>query len=293
MSACRIGHADGFPAHPMQPKGPLMLRSDCHLHSCYSTDSETPPALQAEAAYRAGLKEICFTDHCDPGFPGGEFQLDFDACFHAVSALQETWGNKLKIRAGLELGLRPEPAFRAEILEASEKEPFSFIIGSTHLVDGADTYLPEAWEGKDARAIVRRYYEQTLENIRLFDCFDSYGHLDYISRTIPDFTGYVYRFEDYADIVDEILKELIARGKALECNTAGYRYAMKQPNPGEVILRRYRELGGELLTTGSDAHCPGHVALGFEEAYALLRRCGFRYIAVFDNRRPLLRPIDD
>ena len=80
--------------------------------------------------------------------------------------------------------------------------------------------------------------------------------------------------DQFPDILDAVLKTLIEKQIGLECNTAGFKYGLGHPNPTEEILRRYRELGGELLTLGSDAHQPKHLAYDFARAGELLKTCG-------------------
>ncbi len=193
----------------------------------------------------------------------------------------------------VELGLQPHLGdfFRSRLSGYS----FDFLIGSTHLVDRADPYYPSFWEGCDVTASVRRYLETTLENICAFDGFDVYGHLDYIIRYIPSASGRksysLSESSDLSELVDEILKLLLDKGKGLEVNTGGFRSGLSQPNPSAGILRRYRELGGEILTVGSDAHSPEQIASHFEETAEFIRSCGFRYITIFQNRKPEFLPV--
>ena len=91
---------------------------------------------------------------------------------------------------------------------------------------------------------------------------------------------------DSADTLDEILKTLIHNGIGLECNTAGFKYGLGQPHPSMEILKRYKDLGGELLTLGSDAHAPCHIAYDFQKASDLLKTCGFKYYTIFKERKP-------
>ena len=134
------------------------------------------------------------------------------------------------------------------------------------------------------------YYEATLANIRKLDCFDVYGHIDYIVRYAPN-KRENYSILDYKDIIDEILKLLIENGKGIECNTAGFKYGLGVPNPENYVLKRYHELGGEILTIGSDGHKPEHTAYAFDKVPALLESCGIRYYTVFHNRKPIMLPL--
>ena len=92
-------------------------------------------------------------------------------------------------------------------------------------------------------------------------------------------------------MIDEILKQLIRSGRGIELNTAGFKYGMGHPHPHERILKRYRELGGELLSIGSDGHQPEALAYDFARVPELLRECGFRCYTLFQNRQPIQQPL--
>lgn len=116
------------------------------------------------------------------------------------------------------------------------------------------------------------------------------GHLDYVVRYgAHQAEGYSYR--KYADEIDEILKHLISHGKGLEMNMAGMKYGLGFPNPHPDVIRRYKELGGEIVTIGADAHRPEHVAFDYEQAGEILTGCGFSYYAEFKGRKPVFRRI--
>ena len=161
-----------------------------------------------------------------------------------------------------------------------------FIIGSTHVVDGLDPYYPEFWYDHDAISGVRRYYENMFECVNTINNFDVYGHLDYITRYIPEKYGKIsYDELTPFDLVQEILKKLIYNGKGIELNTAGWRKG-DSPNPASFILKEYKRLGVDLITVGSDAHKSEHIAYEIKKAHALLAECGFRYACIFRKRKP-------
>ena len=160
-----------------------------------------------------------------------------------------------------------------------------FIIGSTHLVDGSDPYYPSFWEHHSPKESICTYFENIYKSICCCDNFDVYGHLDYVVRYAPKKDA-DYQPADYKDLLDMILKKLIENGKGIEINTAGLRYGLKEANPCCFILKRYRELGGEILTTGSDAHKPQDMAFAFDIIVDLLKDCGFSYYTLFHQRKP-------
>ena len=258
---------------------------DVHMHSQFSGDSNTPQEEMISAAIKRGLAGICFTDHLDINYPPdpNEFLLDLPNYHSSVMAYQEKYSDKIQIRFGIELGLQPHlAALHTDILS---QYPFDFVIGSSHVVHGFDPYYQEFYHGKDEKAAYREYFESILENIKVFHDFDVYGHLDYVVRYGPT-RNENYCWEDYKDVIDEILRTLISLGKGIELNTGGFKYGLGHPNPTEEIICRYRELGGEIITIGADAHKPEHVAYDFEKVSSILKDAGFQYFTVFKNRKP-------
>ena len=263
---------------------------DTHMHSHFSGDSDALPEEMAKAAIAAGLDGICFTDHLDYDYPEEPelFLLDLPAYEKKIWELQERYDSKLNILHGIELGLQPHLAGRHRQL--LKDFSFDFVIGSSHVVHGMDPYYPAYYEGKTEDAAYLEYFESILDNIHSFQDFDVYGHLDYVVRYGPNKNAY-YSYQKFQDILDEILKALISHGKGIEVNTAGLKYGLGHPNPCEEILARYRELGGEILTLGADAHKPEHVAFGFPLLPELLKNCGFSYYTVFHTRKPSFYPL--
>ncbi len=153
------------------------------------------------------------------------------------------------------------------------------------MVHGQDPYYPEFYKGRKVTRCYMEYFESILENLSVFDQMDVYGHLDYIVRYGPGQNA-SYSYERFQDILDDILKQLIRRQVGLELNTGGYHYGLGEPNPCRQVIRRYRELGGEIVTIGADAHDPSKVAYGFKKAADLLADCGFTYYTVFCGRKP-------
>lgn len=263
---------------------------DSHMHCCYSGDSEAAPEDMAAAAASRGLPGICFTDHLDLDYPGDPdyFSLDLLPRASHLAGLADQWQGRLTVCSGIELGLQPH--LRDAYHEILSGHDFDFVIGSSHVVHGIDPYDPAYFEGKTEREAYGEYFSSILENIRSFDDFDVYGHLDYVVRYGPNKNMH-YSYESYKDILDAILRELVARGKGIELNTGGFKAGLGQPNPCRDIIVRYRQLGGEIITLGADAHEPAWVGYEFGKASAILLEAGFTHYTVFRNRRPEFLPL--
>lgn len=257
---------------------------DTHMHCSFSGDSQADPGDMVTAALAKGLLGICFTDHMDYDYreTPGEFDLDVDGYRDRIQKLQEE-NPDFPILWGVELGLQPHTAEKNIAL--AQKYPFDFIIGSSHCVRNIDVYYPNFYEGRSEDAAYREYFEAVLANVNGPSDYDVYGHIDYVVRYGPNKNAF-YSYAKFADILDEILRQIIAQGKGIEINTAGFKYGLGHPNPTEDILRRYRELGGEILTIGADAHKPEHVAYAFDKVPDILKASGFRYYTVFRKREP-------
>lgn len=265
----------------------MPIVSDCHLHSSHSGDSNTPMEQMVLRGIELGLETMCFTEHHDIDFPASPdepedfFLLNTDSYLYDLARLKEKYEGKIRLLFGVELGLQAE-SLRPISIYAKSFE-FDFIIGSSHICHGKDPYYPNFYEGRTEEAAYREYFESILENVKKFSCFDVYGHLDYVVRYGPNMDR-EYSYEKYRDVFDEILKTLIEKEKGLEVNTGGLKRGMRDLHPCTDILKRYRELGGEIVTIGSDAHAPENVAEHFERAAKVLQECGFRYYTVFEKR---------
>lgn len=277
-----------------------MIQADMHMHTWFSTDSEACPRDMADEAVRKGLKTMCFTDHFDKDDLewGEEGIFDVDAYFVEMQKLQEEYAGKLNIRIGIELGLRTYLKDYYE--ELTKKYPFDFVIGSVHNVpykkdaEGNILYTDPAAEklftDRTDKKAYRLMMETTLENVRTSDCFQTLGHLDYVVRYGKS-REKEYSYTDYADIIDEILKLLIEKEKGLEVNSAGLKYGLPFAHPHPDVLKRYRELGGEIITIGADAHKPEHIAYDFAKAEEILKSCGFKYYTEFFEQKPVFKQL--
>ena len=255
------------------------------MHSSFSTDSQADPEAMIRQAIMKRFSYVCFTDHLDYDYPGyeGEFCFDEDKYFQVLNGLKEKYAEKITLLIGVELGRQPHLAGRFQKL--FEQYPFDFCIGSTHVVNHVDPYYPDFFIGRTEKDAYEEYFECIYRNIQAFHEFDVLGHLDYVVRYGPNRNRF-YTYSRHKEIIDEILRYLIEKGAGIEINTSGFKYGLGHPSPHEDILERYHDLGGEIITIGSDAHAPEHFAYEFTKAQNILKKCGFSYYTYFKNRKP-------
>lgn len=256
--------------------------ADCHMHTEFSTDSETRVEDQVEQAIRLGMDHICITDHMDMDYPGGEFQLDTEEYVNKILEVKEAYKGRIDVSLGVEVGLQEHLKDRLD--QYIERYPFDFVIGSMHLIRGEDPYDRKIFERIGDERAYREYFCATLENIKNAPAIQTLGHLDYVVRYGLQ-KEKQYSYEKFSGEIDAILRLLVEKGIALEVNTAGLRM-ISQTNPHPDVIRRYRELGGDMITIGSDGHTPDVLGYGFSELPELLKSCGFRYYTVFHAKKP-------
>ena len=179
---------------------------DCHMHSSFSADSDTPMEKMIQTAADKGLMGICFTEHFDPDYPDTPENLDFSLNIPAyrqkLESLTDAFKNQIQVNFGIELGLQPQLA--ESFSDLLKEVPFDFVIGSSHVVHGYDPYYPSYFEGRKESACYMEYFESILENIAAFDEMDVYGHIDYVVRYGPN-QNRQYSYGRYKEILDEIL----------------------------------------------------------------------------------------
>ena len=262
------------------------MRADIHMHSNFSHDSDYTPEQMILGSIEKGLKVICFTDHYDKDdFAWGQEDVfDPEEYFRVMKPLQEKYKEQIDMRIGVEIGMQPylEPFYRQFV----KKYPFDFVIGSVHSIRRSDIAHKDIFIDHTDDEVYRITMEETLEDVRLYDDFDTLGHLDYMTRYGKE-REKEYSYQKYSDLIDEILKVLIHKGKGLELNMAGLKYGLPYAHPHVDVLKRYKELGGEIITVGADGHKPEHIAYDFHKVSEILCECGFAYYTEFKERKPI------
>lgn len=269
------------------------MYTDSHVHSDVSFDGTASVDALVTAAKEKGLDGIILTEHYDifDGMdPHDEKARPFDLCEYEekVWDARERYGSY--IGAGVEIGLRPDTVKAVKV--ASKLFDYDFVIGSSHIVCGVNVSHDDSFcKPLTKEEAYGRYLEEVCENVRLYGkYFDVYGHLDYIAR-YGHYDDRVMHYGEFADLYDKALRLLIDHGCGIEVNTAGFRQGFESPHPTFEVIKRYRELGGEIITLGSDAHQPDVLGYRFEDAVRLIREAGFERICTFKNRRPFYHNI--
>ncbi|GAB2720082.1 histidinol-phosphatase HisJ family protein [Paenibacillus thermoaerophilus] len=268
---------------------------DYHVHTSFSADSTMPMEKAVRAAIAAGVREIAFTEHLDYIYPNCDltFEFDYEPYSREVDRLRAAYGQSIAIRKAVEIGLHPEASERN--LRFTEGGRFDFIIGSAHIIDNLDLHNGDYFQGRSPAQALETYFEQVYRLVCEYTRFHVFGHLTLIKRylhyantswTEVDWTA-------YGDWIDAILRQLIETGRGIEVNMSGHRYGLGISLPHLPILKRYRELGGEIVTIGSDAHIAEHIAHHFAEGHELLRAAGFTALTTFEAGKPVFVPIPD
>lgn len=259
---------------------------DFHMHSTVSYDGNSTPLEMAKAAVDRGLKEICFTDHLDYmlSVPRDELAFRVEDYNRAFEGIQMPG---LKIGLGAEIGMTP---WNVETVKNDlALRHYDFVIGSVHIVDDLDMYFPPYWEGKTVRQGELAYLEELLTCLKFHDDFDVLGHLTYVSKVRAHPAPRLLPLEEYRDIVEEIMKLLIVKGKGMEVNTSGVDRCGDYL-PGREYLQLFKDLGGEIVTVGSDAHHADRVGQYTQEACAMVQEI-FGYVCTFEDRKPVFHKL--
>jgi histidinol-phosphatase (PHP family) len=156
-------------------------------------------------------------------------------------------------------------------------------------VDDLDVYYPEYWAGKSVFQAERRYLEATLDCVRVHDDFDVLAHLTYIAKTHCHPAPRPVPFAEHRELIDEILRTLADKGKGMEMNTSGVNRCGGYL-PTADYFRRFKELGGEIVTVGSDAHTADRVGEYTFEACEILKDI-FGYVCTFEDRKPVFHKL--
>ena len=271
-----------------------MYLADYHLHTLISSDSPATLEQQARSALEAGLQELCVTDHWNlldqKGNPLPRTR-DWASDLAQCREVRQLLSDQLEIRLGIEVGNgEVDPDAVSEGLRQAG-EDLDFVIGSLHNTSlgagglGIFTAAKQCQKVEEGIAMLEDYI-CTLNTLAQTDTFDVIGHVIYPLRYLP--AQWQLTLDPYEEQLRQLFRTLVQSGRGIECNTTQGR-TIEEWIP---VLKLYRDCGGEILTTGSDAHRVGQVGAGFPETYALLKELGFRWHCTYRSRNPRFHPLD-
>lgn len=287
------------------------MYADYHLHCEYSDDSNEPMENQIQEAITLGLDEMCFTDHVDYGIKrdwddpegiiirhaiehGKEVDLvlanvNYPKYFEALNMYQKKCASSISIKKGLEFGIQSITVDAYEKLFDSYQNELDFVLFSMHQVNNLEFWTQDFQKGKTQKQYNDEYYKEIYQTMQIFHHYSCLAHLDLLARY--DENG-IYPFENEKDIIAEILKYAIRDGKGIEINTSSWKYGLKDTQPSRAILKLYKDLGGKIITVGSDAHETKYLASHIKDAYAILKNeIGINEICTFDHMQPIFHKI--
>lgn len=253
---------------------------DAHLHTDQSPDSSVPIDVYAAQAVERGIPEIAITDHVDfdPRDPAYRYTR-FEDRERTVRDAADRWAKQgVVIRFGAEVTYNRK--WDADVRDHLRRYRYDYVIGSVH--DWPESpYWPSRIrsfvEGRSLDEILEPYYTEVIAAAQT-GLFDTIGHLDVVKRYLhPMITP-----ADLAtrqDLQEPALRAIVEAGVALEVNSSGLRYPGAETYPSAAVVARYRELGGERVVVGSDAHSRGSFAARLDESYAHLAAAGFEALA--------------
>ena len=272
---------------------------DCHTHTAFSVDSEADINKMIKRAVELGLYAYAVTDHCECNrfyareyydnpttYLYFDFGKDYENSVSEVTRLKDIYGDKIELICGVELGQAHQEPEIAQIVVDDKR--VDFIIGSLHqLYETEDFALInyDDYTRDEVLILLDRYFDELLQLCK-WGKFDILGHLTYTLRYIEGVAKIKVEMKKYDDIIDDIFKTVITKGKGIEINTSGLRQQYGDTFPNFRYVKRYRELGGEILSLGSDTHFVEDVAKGIAEGAQIAKDAGFEYVAYFKEHKP-------
>lgn len=263
------------------------IKADCHIHTHISPDSKERLKAICENAFKIGLNSIVVTNHFEYflGNKYGKRRMDISFIENSLKEVTECkveFEGKLEVLFGMEMGqvhYWPE-----DVKKLIESYPFDYLIGSIHKIEDIDLkygdYSKENIEKQNIR------YLDLLYSMVKYGEYDCVGHFDLVKRYAANHHQEINLMDQYEDKIREIFQVVIKRGKGIEINISGLRQLSGEFMPSIGIIELYKNLGGHIITIGSDAHTAKEVGCGLNESIKLLKKLGFNKIAVYRGRKP-------
>ena len=265
-----------------------MKLTDVHTHSTFSADGITPLADMLARAEELGVAYYGVSEHFDYDYLADGVLVegktvpmtDAAAYFACARKLQAERGHGTRLLVGGEFGFTPNARAHAMYADVIARYKPDFVVNSVHTVDGHDAWFAEYFVGKTKETAYRAYLLRVRESLDAPYRYDIVAHLGYASRNAP-YPDRAMRYTDYADLLDDILRGIIARDKILEVNSSAR--GAGDFIPATDVLQRYFALGGRLVSFASDAHGADRICAGRETVVSALRAIGFTHITVPDR----------
>lgn len=261
------------------------MLADYHMHTNFSDDSTYEMEDAVKKAISIGLNEICFTEHVDHGVKT-DLNCDYDAYVKELKRCRELYSQKISIKLGIEFGIQTSTI--SQFKRDFDKYDFDFVILSCHQVENKEFWTQDFQKDKTQKEYNEAYYEEILNVMKNYDDYSVLGHLDMIKRY--DNEG-EYPFEKFMNIIKEILSLAIQKGKGIEVNTSSFRYALNDLTPSRDILRLYKELGGTIITIGSDTHTEEYVGDKVSHIQEELKKLGFTKFCTFEKMKAIFHDL--
>lgn len=257
---------------------------DYHVHTAFSGDCEIDMEIVVQSAIKKGLVEICFTDHLDIDSTegSGNFLFSHEDYANKIQFLRDQYSKKIAIKMGVEVGLQPHVL--KESAKFIDSNNFDFALGSMHCCERLDFYLGDFFSKYTIEEAIINYYKELEKMLKSYQHYSVLGHIDIYKRYNPGSIDVSFKKYDY--MVERVLKEVIKNGKGIEINTSGLRGSIKESLPSWEIIELYKELGGEIITLGSDSHGGDMLCANFEEVLRGLKVRKFKNICKFEKFKP-------
>lgn len=282
-----------------------MLPMDCHTHTGMSPDGAGTVSRLCARAVQIDLPILAVTEHVEmnrffsQAYYGTAPRNEWEVFNHAAvleESLQVVSAEKaqaekkgLTLLCGMEMG-QPNADFGLSKAVGKDQR-LDFIIASLHeLLDRPDFFCLD-YQMESIPELLEVYFSQLYE-ICSWGKFDVLGHLTYPLRYIEGEAGIPVDLSPYAEQIRACFRKLIENGCGIELNTSGLRQKYKKTFPTLEYLQLYRELGGEILTFGSDAHCAKDLGKGIADGVKLAKAAGFSHACYFIKRNPIFLLLD-
>ena len=264
------------------------LVADMHTHSQNSHDSQCKIEDMCFSQIERGTKIFAVTDHCDVfSYKDYDIYTPISNSADTARTLNEKYGGKCLILSGVEIS--EGFWYNNEYEKIHSLLPYDVILGSVHCVKFKDFEMPYSkidfskFTSELIYNYLDCYFNDIITMLNTTD-FDILAHITCPLRYITGKYGIKVNLSVFDSKITEILKTIINKGIALEVNTSGYA-VLKGSIPDKEILKKYFDMGGYLITLGSDAHIAENASYCFDNAIENLKEIGFKNIFYYKERK--------